>query len=322
MSDIGLSWLSFVLIGPGPVEGCDRVDNVCRGGRRGKPGLRGRTRRTPRDIGFANGGLLQAERDRKLTVSEDASRIEGQAPERVVAGNGGGAGAIDVGRLAHELRNPLGAIAVLAEIMRDERLGPLGSDRYRGYAADILASAAQANGVLASFVEPAAASLGAGTLSFAEIDPAEVVDGTVSALVPLASCSGVGLRVAHPNALPRIIADRRCLRQMLDNLIANALKYTPPGGEIVILIGYDVGGPVRIEVTDNGDGMTPAELERARSLDAAPEPLRRRSGGTGFGLPMVRALAAACGAAISIVSEAGAGTRVTIAFAHDRVVPI
>lgn len=268
-----------------------------------------------RQTGAAPIGLLGMSTRKELSIPDPPtagdSAPEPRSPRAIV----------DVAKLAHELRTPLSAIAVLAEIMRDERLGPLGTERYRGYAADILASAKHANGVLASFVEPAA-NLGASTLSFAEIDPAEVVAGAVSVLVPLSAQSGVELRAAAQVGLPRIIADRQSLRQMLDNLIANALKFTPPGGVIQVSAGYDVGGPVRIEVIDNGDGMTPSELARARSPEVAVEPLRRRSGGTGLGIPIVRALASASGATLSIDSDIGKGTRVSIAFAYDRVVPV
>lgn len=258
---------------------------------------------------------------REVSVSKVSSNADEQAYRAPSNDAGAEHGLIDIAKLAHELRTPLSAIAVLAEIMRDERLGPLGTARYRDYAADILASATQANGVLASFVEPGPGS-GAGAISFVEVESAEIVSSTVSALAPLSGLSGVALRARASVGLPKIIADRRCLRQMLDNLIANALKFTPPGGEIVVSAHYEVGGPVSIEVSDTGDGMTPAELERARSLEPAVEPLRRRSGGSGFGLPMVRALASASGASLAIDSEPGRGTRVTLSFAHDRVVPV
>ena len=230
--------------------------------------------------------------------------------------------AVDIARLAHELRTPLGAITVLAEIMRDERLGPLGSDRYRGYAADIFASAAHANSVLASFLDPVAGAGEPGSLAFVELDLAAVLAGTVSALEPLARRSGVLLRLSLDVPLPHLIADRRCIRQILDNLIANALKFTPPGREVTVAGRYGIGGPVVIEVADTGDGMTAAELARGRAGDAAPEPLRRRSGGTGFGLPLVRALATASGATFGIDSTPGGGTRVTISFPHDHVIPV
>lgn len=228
---------------------------------------------------------------------------------------------IDLAKLAHELRTPLGAIAVLSEIMRDERLGPLGSRRYQGYAADIYESAAHANSVLSSVLDPGAAAHGAaGAMEFVELDLAELVAGTVSALEPLAGRSGVALRSNLAPDLPHLIADRRILRQMLNNLIANALKFTPPGREIVVAVGYAVGGPIELMVADTGDGMTASELACTRAEVAVPEPLRRRSGGTGYGLPLVRALATASGATLDIDSALRAGTRVRITFPHARVV--
>ncbi len=228
--------------------------------------------------------------------------------------------ASDIAKLAHELRTPLGAIAVLAEIMRDERLGPLGSSRYKGYAADIHQSAAHANAVLAGWLEPAGRDVGA--LEFVELDIAEVVAGTASALTPLAERAGVALAVKCGQGLPRVIADRRSVRQILNNLIANGLKYTPPGGGIVIGLAYVPGGPVVLDVTDTGDGMSGEELRRVQSGGAGPEPLRRRSGGSGIGLPLVRALAVGCGASLQIDSTAGKGTRAAIIFPHNRVVPV
>ena len=248
-------------------------------------------------------------------------RLDGSDADRAA----GGAAPVDVARLAHELRTPLGAIAMLAEIMRDERLGPLGSPRYRAYAADIHDSAAHANTVLAAFLDPAGAGRGtSGPMEFVELDLAPLVGGCVSALSPLAEKAGVALCSHLPEGLPRVIADRRSVRQMLNNLIANALKYTPPAGEVVVSLAYAIGGPVRIEVADTGDGMTVAELERIGlgPGGSGSEALRRRSGGTGIGLPLVRALAAACGAMLEIDSALGHGTRARIAFPHDRVVPV
>jgi two-component system cell cycle sensor histidine kinase PleC len=236
----------------------------------------------------------------------------------------------DLGRLAHELRTPLGAIAALAEIMRDERLGPLGSPRYRSYAADIHDSAAHAMSIMAAFLENGAdarstASKGQDALppmEFVELDLGELVGGAISALQPLAERAGVALKLEIAPGLPRLIADRRSLRQILNNLIANALKFTPPGGRVAVSVSYQTNGPIVLEVADTGDGMTPAELERARAGAVAPAAIRRRSGGTGFGLPLVRSLAAASGAALAIESELRKGTRVAITFAHDRLLPV
>lgn len=235
---------------------------------------------------------------------------------------GGAASGPDLARLVHELRTPLGAISVLAEILRDEKLGPLGSARYRGYAADLHQSAAHANAVLQAFLDPSPADEATGgPMEFAEIDLRELIGGVVSALTPLAEQAGVSLHVLA-GALPHIIADRRSIRQMLNNLIANALKFTPPGGRVEASASYAPGGPVVVEVADTGDGMSESELVRARTGQRAPEALRRRAGGSGIGLPMVRVLAAANGASFDIDSALGQGTRARLTFPHDRVVPV
>ena len=248
---------------------------------------------------------------------------EGQTAAKATATQDDAARTVDIGRLAHELRTPLAAIVVLAEIIRDERLGPLGNDRYRAYAADIHQSAALANTVVAALLDPAGeAGGGSGPLEFAELDLASIVGGGVSALQAMAAASGVALVAQIPAGLPHVIADRRSVLQMLNNLIANALKYTPPGGQVAVHLGYCPGGPVVLEVVDNGDGMSEAELRRVGPGGMTAEPLRRRSGGTGIGIPLVRTLAAAGGARFSIESELGRGTRASIGFPHDRVVPV
>ncbi len=251
------------------------------------------------------------------------AQIEGQtAAKRTDAGEEP-ARPVDIARLAHELRTPLGAIVVLAEMMRDERLGPLGNDRYRAYAADIHRSAAHANTVISAFLDPAGSARGdSGPLEFAELDLAPIVGGGVSALAEVAAAAGVELVCHIPTGLPHVIADRRSVLQMLNNLIANALKYTPPGGRVDVRLGYRRGGPVVLEVADDGDGMSEPELRRVAPGGVTDEALRRRSGGTGIGIPLVRTLAAAGGATLSIESEIGRGTQTAIAFPHDRVVPV
>jgi signal transduction histidine kinase len=230
---------------------------------------------------------------------------------------------IDVARLAHELRTPLGAIAVLAEILRDERLGPLGSERYRAYAADIHRSAAHANTVLAAFLDQESATgEDGGPLEFAELDLAGVTAGGVSALTAVAERAGVRLSARIPAGLPHVIADRRSLLQILNNLISNALKFTPPGGLIEVSLAYAPGGPVVMEVADTGDGMSEAELDRVRGHGARTAAFGRRSGGTGIGIPLVRTLATASGASFVVESSLGKGTRARISFPHDHVVPV
>jgi signal transduction histidine kinase len=229
---------------------------------------------------------------------------------------------LDIAKLAHELRTPLAAIVALAEIMRDERLGPLTDQRYRGYAVDIHDSAVHALSVLSSFLEPDAGSAEALPMVFAEIDVAAVAASSVSALAPLAERAGVRLSLNPAPRLPHLIADRRSLKQILLNLIANAVRFTPPGGDVQLSTRYECRRALSIEVADTGDGMTEAELSRALAPNAGPGAAGCRRAGSGYGLPLVRALAAANGGTLELESVRGQGTRATVRFAHERVVPV
>ncbi|HXF53906.1 MAG TPA: HAMP domain-containing sensor histidine kinase [Hyphomicrobiaceae bacterium] len=227
----------------------------------------------------------------------------------------------DIAKLIHELKTPLAAIAALAEIMRDERLGPLPDRRYRGYAADIHESAIHAIGVLTSLLEPAPGQNARAPMVFAEVDVAAIVASSVSTFSPLAERGGVRLRLHSRPRLPHLIADRRSLKQILLNLIANAVRFTPPGGEVELSTRYECNTALCIKVADNGDGMSEAELQRA--LSAGPKkagrPHRARSG---LGLELVRALAAANGGVLEIESARGQGTCATVRFGPDRIVPV
>jgi signal transduction histidine kinase len=223
-------------------------------------------------------------------------------------------------QLAHELRTPLAAISALSEVMRDERLGPVGDQRYRAYAADIHHSAQQALAVLASYLEAGERPDQGGELSFVELHPEIEAERSVSALRPVAERAGVLLEVVHDQRLPRLIADRRSLRQILDNLIVNAIKFTPPGGQVRVHVRHVVNGPLEISVADTGDGIAPLDLARLLERCAAPATGGPRRGGGGIGLPLVRAMANANGGELAIASERGRGTRVTITFGRERLV--
>lgn len=227
-----------------------------------------------------------------------------------------------IARLAHELRTPLAAIAALSEVMRDERLGPLADPRYRAYAADIHHSANQALAVLGSYLEAGGHMAEHFAMSFAELAPREEAERAISAMRAVAERSGVTLALASDPALPHLIADRRSLRQILDNLVANAVKFTPPGGTIRVLVRHALNGPLEIAVVDDGDGMDAADLVRLLDRCAAPDRVVPRRGGGGIGLPLVRALAVANGGDLSIESERGRGTCVTVTFGRERLVPI
>lgn len=232
-------------------------------------------------------------------------------------GEGARLDAAAAARLAHELRTPLAAVIAYAEVLKDEHFGPIANPRYREYARHIHDSARHALGVVDGLLAGPATEAGVPELAFRDLDPAGVVENCLAVARPLADEAGLDLIAQVCPRAPRVVADELSLKQMLLNLITNAIKFARPGDKVTVGVAYDLNGPLRFAVADTGPGM---------SLSPPPEEARggraKNRAGLGIGLPLTRALAEANGAALSIDSAPGRGTCVTIAFGKDRVVPV
>ena len=221
-------------------------------------------------------------------------------------------------KVSHEVRTPLNSILGFAELMLQERFGPIGNARYRGYAQDIHRSGLYALSLLNDLLDISKIKAGKFELDFTAVDIAEVVEGCVSSLQPLAKRSRVVLRTSLSNDLPVVVADPRRLRQILLNLLTNAIKFTKEGGQVIVS-GTMVDGELRLRVRDNGVGMSKAEIDYVmqpfHQLDTAP----RRQSGTGLGLPLAKALADANRARLELSSEPGVGTSANVIFPPERL---
>lgn len=229
----------------------------------------------------------------------------------------------NLAKLAHELRTPLSAIAAAAEIMRDERFGPIGDPRYRDYASGIYDGAHHALGVINAMLGASSASgRNADAIAFAQLD-LNVLAGQVAASVrALLEAAGLAIELGLEPRLPNVVADPVTVRQMLLNLVTNAMRATPAGGRIVIATSYDLAGPVHLTVSDTGGGMNEAEIASALDPHRQSDFERRPSGGLGLGYPLILRLADLNGATVAIKSQPGSGTSVTITFAAGRVIPV
>lgn len=222
--------------------------------------------------------------------------------------------------LAHELKSPLSAIAAAAEIMRDERLGPMANPRYREYAANIHDTARHALDVINRMLAQPSGEAEHGALDFRTLDLNAIAQETVRAFTPLAAAAGLTLDCELDPELPPVVADATSLRQILSNLITNALKFTPHGGQVVVATKAALGGPITIEVRDTGRGMTSAEIASALEADTRPRQMPRDGGGLGLGLPLVRHLSERNGARLTIDSSPGKGTKAVVSFARNRLI--
>lgn len=227
-------------------------------------------------------------------------------------------------RLAHELKSPLSAIAAASEIMRDERFGPLGDERYRRYARDIHDSARHAIDVIERMLggrsDMTVDPLAVPEQAFTNVDVNTLVEALYSSMEPLARDAGVTLAVDLARGLPRIVADGTSLRQMVLNLVANSLKFSPRGSCVTIATRAEVDGPLSVSVADRGPGMSATEIARVLDDASSAEIAPRRGGGFGIGLPLVRSLAIANGADLALSNRPAGGLLAEISFPKSRQV--
>jgi PAS domain S-box-containing protein len=222
-------------------------------------------------------------------------------------------------RISHEIRTPLNAIIGFAELMLNERFGPVGNERYRGYVGDIQRSGQLVLDLVNDLLDISKIEAGALQQDFAAVDLDSAAGEAASLLAPQAARSRVLLRTAFDHDVPQVVADPRSIRQIILNLVGNSVRHTAPGGQVIVSTAYERDGSVALRVRDTGSGMSPGELDLAmkpygqvRSSDGARE-------GTGLGLPLARALTESNKAEFRIRSTPGEGTTVEILFPPSRV---
>jgi signal transduction histidine kinase len=223
---------------------------------------------------------------------------------------------IDLAKLAHELKTPLSAIAAASEIMTEGRFGTIGNERYAGYIADIHASARYALDLVERMLNHCSdvAYSEPGDRRAEKIALGAFAAACVSTVVPLAAAKSLAIRECHASTPVFVTADATMLRQIVLNLVANAIKFTPPGGTISVSTASGKAQYSVLVVEDSGPGMSAEAIAQAMQPVPSEVPQVRDGGGLGLGLPITRALAAEMGARLAIDSAPGRGTRVTVSF--------
>jgi len=224
-------------------------------------------------------------------------------------------------KVSHEIRTPLNAITGFAEVMMAERFGPIGNERYREYLKDIHSAGMHLVSLLNDLLDLSKIETGQLDLTFANVSLNELTQQCVGIMQPQASRARIIIRTSLTPGMPQVVADERSLRQIVLNLLSNSIKFTGPGGQVIVSTAFADSGEAVLRVRDTGVGMSETDVE------AALEPFRQTatagswgSGGTGLGLPLTKALAEANRAHFSIKSAPNAGTLVEVAFPPTRVV--
>ncbi len=219
--------------------------------------------------------------------------------------------------MSHELRTPLNAILGFSDVIRSELHGALGSPRYQQYATHIHDSGLHLLDLINDVLDLSKVTAGKMELHEQDIAIPDLLSDALALVKGRAK--DVQLYEGPWPGLPRIRADYRLLKQILINLLTNAVKFTPPGGQVII--GAVVGQDIRLTVRDTGIGMSPAELERAMSqYGQIDSRVARKHQGTGLGLPICKSLALLHGGTLEIVSTPDAGTTASLVLPAWRIV--
>jgi len=226
-----------------------------------------------------------------------------------------------VAKISHEIRTPLTAITGFAEAIMAERFGPIGNERYREYIKDIHAAGAHLSSMLNDLLDLSRIETGRIDLTFANVNLNDLTQQCVGIMQPQANRARLIIRTALSSGLSPVMADERALRQIVLNLLTNSIRFTGPGGQIIVSTVLSDAHEAVLRVRDTSAGMSEKDIE------AALEPFRDiaiaaswGSGGTGFGLPLTKALAEANHAHFRIKSAPDAGTLIEIAFPPNRLV--
>jgi PAS domain S-box-containing protein len=243
----------------------------------------------------------EREAERRLIAAREAAEAASAAKTDFLA------------QVSHEIRTPLHAILGFAEVMLEERFGPVGNERYKDYLKDIHASGSHVMSLADDLLDLSKIEAGKLELAFAAVDANSVIRECVSLMQPQAARERVIMRVSLHDRLPRVMVDERSLRQIMLNLMSNAVKFNEPGGQVIVSTAVDAAGQAVIRVRDTGVGMNENEVGLALT------PFNQvgkggAKGGAGLGLPLTKALVEANKAEFSIKSRREQGTLIEIAF--------
>ncbi len=225
--------------------------------------------------------------------------------------------------MSHELRTPLNSIIGFSDIIAEELMGPLGHEKYREYANDVRQSGQDLLQLINDILDISRIEAGGMVLREDPVYLPLLLSQCERIMAPRFRDVQVDLRMAGPPELPSLRADEHRVKQVIFNLLSNAMKFTPPGGVVSVSARVEVDGGLAVVVRDTGIGMASGDIEKALLVFAQlDDALTRRHEGAGLGLPLSKRIVELHGGTLEIVSEKGRGTEVTIHFPAERTLPV
>jgi signal transduction histidine kinase len=215
--------------------------------------------------------------------------------------------------MSHELRTPLNAIIGFSEIIQDG-LGSPGAS-HREYAADINHAGKHLLDLINDILDLSRADDGTLELRPEICEVSELINFGVDSIRNAAAMAGIDIALVNPAGMPRLYVDPRRVRQVLINILSNAVKFTPRDVHVSIAAVLEQDGRLSISVDDTGISMTEAQIKTAMApFDQVDNRLSRRFEGVGLGLPLTQRLMSLHDGTLDIVSQKDRGTRVIVRF--------
>ncbi len=260
----------------------------------------------------------RAEKDKLFLELEEAKANSDEARRRAEEANL--AKSRFLATMSHELRTPLNAILGFSEVMKNEVFGAHASDNYRDYSADIHSSGQHLLTLINEILDLSRIEAGRYELKEEALELAFIIDECRHMMSLRAKAKRQTVKAIIDPSLPRIWADERAVRQIVLNILSNAVKFTPPGGEIIIKAGWTSSGGQYVSIADDGPGIPEEEIPIIMSsFGRGSWALKTAEQGSGLGLPIVKGLVDLHGGGFQLKSRPREGTEVIVTFPVARV---
>jgi signal transduction histidine kinase len=223
--------------------------------------------------------------------------------------------------MSHELRTPLNAIIGFSEIIQSETFGPVGSVKYRSYAEDINDSGQHLLALINDILDLSKVESGLDELYEEDIEVPAVIAAVLRLVRQRGEDGGLALDLDFPDDLPLLRGDERKLKQILANLLTNAIKFTDAGGKVTLRAWCRADSGFVFQIIDTGIGIAAEDIPKALSrFGQVDGDLNRQYEGTGLGLPLTKALVELHGGRFDLQSQVGVGTTATVRFPATRII--